>query len=263
MLESFSTIIDPEVAEFAIEYFQSRFVLATTAVRSVADRGSNENELDDHSHTVKLRSSVLCDAKAQHFDPYIGCSVELVDIIDKIMELSQRTGHDSQPGYPDPERIMRARVLEERTHQSIAKNGSIQFINLRKSTEAFQFSILIYLQLTCFGSSPSDTSIVEYHHRLMICSSDILVNTEGRRQMFPMWPLFIAGCTCSSEQQRTAVWECFVNLRIHWPFHNVSAIERALWTIWQVRDNALPLSRIRYQDWQDTMSKFGWKLSLT
>lgn len=206
--------------------------------------------------TLSKETSIM-----RHVDPYIGCPAELVDILGQISDLAcctKKTPKEEVRGY---EFFAKAQHLEDQISQVGTKYKNQSCVGLRKSIEAFQTAAWIYLHLACFNLSMEDSGLVARHCRLVGCLSEIV--TEGHRTMCPMWPLFIAGCTCSSDEQRAVILDLFLKLETQWPFQNISAIRKGIWTVWQVRDNTQVPTRAAHQDWQETMYNFGWKLSLT
>lgn len=257
LVESFLTSIDSGVVNFATEYFRSRSVLALTATNQ-----SNEHLLRRKAYSNspcfgRLQADKL---RTQEFDVYVGCASDIIDTLDDIKELVQDTKITTRS---DSARASQFRCLEERIHQSLLPKTQAVSPSLLKSNKAFGLSALLYLHLTCFNSSIHDMLIIGVQTTLINTLCEILADARGQRQMFPMWPLFIAGCTCSAEEQRATVRDIFSHLAAHWPFHNVTAIERAIWAIWRDRDSLQLPCKSTSRDWQETLSKFGWKLSLT
>ena len=260
LLDTFPTLIEPHVASFAAEYFRSRCILTSTVTGPEDDLTHVETSRAS-SGPLPANGPVLNTTPEYSIDPYIGCSGELLGLINNISDLSLRRRSSEMPERAEEAFIREAQMIEDQLHHCMEGVAGMLCYSLSKSVESFQIAALIYLHITCFGRSPDDIDASGYHHRLITCLTDFI--TEDRRQICPMWPLFIAGCSCCSDEQRATVWNIFLGLKIHWPFHNIIAVKRAVWTVWQTRDHAKPPSWRAWQDWQVILGKFNWRLCLT
>ncbi|CAJ0541211.1 Ff.00g079370.m01.CDS01 [Fusarium sp. VM40] len=241
LLESFGTSIDPNVAEFVLQYFRFRYILMETTQPSHED--------DPYRHAmVKLAKAEANLPHARNLvDEQIGCSMDLVDIINEISSLSTNIPQDLHA---------KGQEIEQRI-EHLSQDNVDEY--LCKSAESFRIAAQIYLRLVCYNTPITHPSILQPHEALLLCLSDIIVEGQTRRS-FPMWPLFLAGCACSSDQQRKVVLDHFALLDSQWPISNISAVWNALKLIWHTRDLHTSSSN---QDWREVVHKFGWKLSLS
>ncbi|KAH8734045.1 fungal-specific transcription factor domain-containing protein [Ilyonectria robusta] len=268
LLDNFSTSIDPAVAKFAVQYFRFRYILLeTTQPKKIAlTTSSNPHAVSYHhaiNHIAEAEYALpLIQGSESLVDEHIGCSMELVDIINQTSALSLATDP-----YIDQDMLLdqchtECERLERRLLQLSPEIVDMSNDYLLKSAESFRVAAQIYLRLTCLDASITQPSIVEPHKELLSCLSDIIVEGESRRS-FPMWPLFIAGCACFSDEQRKTVLGLFSILASKWPISNISAVWKAVRTVWHTRDLAVSPASCKEQDWQDVIHRFGWKLSLS
>ncbi|ENH70383.1 hypothetical protein FOC1_g10012308 [Fusarium oxysporum f. sp. cubense race 1] len=242
LLESFGSSIDPNVAEFVLQYFRFRYILMETT---------------QPTHQDSLHQAMAGLAKAEATLPHsrnlvdeqIGCSMDLVDIINEISSLST---HD----ISKDQLYATGQEIEQRL-EDLSFQGTDDY--LLRSAESFRIAAQIYLRLVCYNTAITHPSILALHESLLSCLSDIIVEGQTRRS-FPMWPLFLAGCACSSDEQRKVVLDHFMLMDSKWPISNISAVWNALKLIWHTRD--LQVSSTN-QDWREIIHKFGWKLSLS
>jgi hypothetical protein len=241
LLESFGTTIDPNVAEFVLQYFRFRYILMETT------QPSHEDDPYRQAMITLARAEANLPHARNLVDEQIGCSMELVDIINEISSLSTNIPKDLHAKGQD---------IEQRI-EHLSQDNVDDYLS--KSAESFKIAAQIYLRLVCYNTPITHPSILEPHEALLLCLSDIIVEGQTRRS-FPMWPLFLAGCTCSSDQQRKVVLDHFALLDSQWPISNISAVWNALKLIWHTRDLHTSSSN---QDWREVVHKFGWKLSLS
>lgn len=264
LLDSFATTIDPSVTKFALDYFRFRYILLkTTEPRPHTEQPVPADAPEasyDHAMTclVKAESSLpFLDDFRTLIDEHTGCSMEVVDIINQITALSLAVGQNNRQETRD-HLYSEGQVLEHKIRQMNLDAPSEYLV---KSAECFKIAAQIYLRLVCFDTSITHPSILEPHQDLLDLLSSTIVEGQPRRS-FPMWPLFIAGCTCSSDDQRKTVLDLFTILDGQWPISNIAAVWKAVRTVWQARDlSASPLSC--KHDWQEIIHKFGWKLALS
>lgn len=259
LLDNFSTSIDPAVAKFVLQYFRFRYILMeTTQPRRIADPDDPYHHAMSRIAQAEYTLPILHGAN-NLVDEHIGCSMELVDIINHISALSLAAGPRREMSMV--QRQSECRLLEQRILKLCPEIDDMSNEYLLKSAESFQVAAQIYLRLTCLDAEITHASILEPHAKLLKWLSEIIVEGQPRRS-FPMWPLFIAGCTCSSDEQRKTVIGLFSILDGQWPLSNISAIWNAVRTVWHTRDLAVtPMAG--KQDWQEVIHKFGWKLALT
>ncbi|CAM1507804.1 Fc.00g046520.m01.CDS01 [Cosmosporella sp. VM-42] len=267
LLDNFATSIDPAVTNFALQYFRFRYILLkTTEPKGLTEVPPSDGHEASYDHAMDRLAETESALPFMHdsegvIDEHLGCSVKLVDIINQISALSLATNDETElsrdPLYTEGQH------LEHRLMQTKCWTaGDAPDEYLTKSAECFRIAAQIYLRLVCYDASITHPSVLEPHRRLLACLSDIIIEGQTRR-LFPMWPLFIAGCTCSSDEQRKAVLNHFTTLDSQWPISNIAAVWKAVRTIWQARDLASPQTSSKQQDWQEIIHKFGWKLSLS
>ncbi|KAH7160353.1 fungal-specific transcription factor domain-containing protein [Dactylonectria estremocensis] len=268
LLDNFSTSIDPSVAKFVLQYFRFRYILMeTTQPKKSAQAMSSGLEDLPYDHAMNRIAEAeyalpLIHGSESLVDELIGCSMEMVDIINQISALSLTIDPTNEEDVSIDRRHMECQHLEHRIMQLSPEIVGIEEDYLLKSAESFRVAAQVYLRLTCHEASISQPSIMEPHQKLLACLSDIIVEGESRRS-FPMWPLFIAGCTCFTDEQRKTVLDLFSILDNKWPISNISAVWKAVRTVWHTRDLTATPASCKQQDWQDIIHKFGWKLALS
>ncbi|KAJ2905769.1 hypothetical protein MKZ38_004446 [Zalerion maritima] len=172
---------------------------------------------NDHGATLDGNGYRSKAAEYKAADEHFGCSMELVNIISEISALSSSFRLD--PQEQACKRTM-ADSLERRAHHIRFRNPGGADDYLLKRAECFRVAILVN----------------------ELCGAI----TEGQpRRYFPMWPLFIAGCACSSDDHRRAVLHMFVILDGKWPIMeyfnrlggnlDYSADSRTMWQQSQVQ----------------------------
>ncbi|KAF7550733.1 hypothetical protein G7Z17_g5519 [Cylindrodendrum hubeiense] len=267
LLDNFTTSIDPAVAKFVLQYFRFRYILMETTQPKNHARGSSDSDDLSYHHAMNRIAEAeyalpLIHGSESLVDEHIGCSMELVDIINQVSALSLAVDPLNDQQMSIEQRHAECQHLEHRILQLSPEIIDKSNDYLLKSAESFRVAAQIYLRLTCHDASITQSSISEPHKKLLACLSGIIVEGESRRS-FPMWPLFIAGCTCFSDEQRNTVLGLFSILDSKWPISNISAVWKAVRTVWHTRDLTISPATCKQQDWQDTIHKFGWKLALS
>ncbi|KAI8662206.1 Zn(2)-C6 fungal-type domain-containing protein [Fusarium sp. Ph1] len=261
LIDSFGTTIDPSVAQFALQYFRFRYVLMETT--KPTGRPQEATDSVDLAMAGLARAEVTLPKLHETrgiIDEQIGCSMDLVDIINEISALSLASGGHDDTVSKD-HLYTKGQELEHRINQLSTQDISTDEY-LLKSAESFRIATQIYLRLVCYNTPITHPSILEPHEALLSCLSDIISERQARRS-FPMWPLFLAGCACSSDEQRKPVLDYFTLLDSKWPISNISAVFQAVRTVWHTRDLISSSNSCTNQDWRDVIHKFGWKLSLS
>jgi hypothetical protein len=197
-------------------------------------------------------------------DELIGCSTEVVHLINQITALSvtmSRAMADNPRIRPHAE----GQLFERRIKGLSMQIPGLVNEYLLNSAEAFRIAAQIYLRLVCYDMSIADPSILQLHQALCVCLQSVIVE-GGPRRSFPMWPLFLAGCTSVYDNQRKKIIELFEIVNSQWPISNIAAVWTAVKTVWHTRDLELctpATSSCKQQDWQDVIHRFGWKLALS
>ncbi|KAL3451568.1 fungal-specific transcription factor domain-containing protein [Aspergillus insuetus] len=270
LLDNFSPSIDPGVARFVLTYFRFRYIMMKTTEPTAIVRHGNEGSSDlYHDHVISCLAitddtSPLFHGPNSAIDELIGCSTEIVHIINEITSLSvamSRQTADNPPIRPRAE----GQLFERRIKQLSIQTLDIANEYLLTSAEAFRIAAQIYLRLACYDMSIADPSILDLHEALCACLQSVIVE-GGPRRSFPMWPLFLAGCTSVYDAQRKTIIELFEIVNSQWPISNIAAVWTAVKTVWHSRDLELctpATSSCKQQDWQDVIHRFGWKLALS
>ncbi|KAF6836798.1 hypothetical protein CMUS01_05278 [Colletotrichum musicola] len=259
-----SSRISPDCAALVLQYFRFRYVLMkTTQHKNLLESSDQPGESVSDQWDEALRAlDKFLPGTSQTVDPQIGCSMELVELINKITAAgaaaSGSTAKNSSTISPE----LDGATLEKRVRQlkSYATGPDSEY--LLKSAECFRLATLIYLQLVLFNAPIRFPSMPVTSQPLLDCLSEIICEDQPRR-CFPMWPLFIAGCVSCTDAHRKAVLDHFNLLDKKWPISNIATVTKAIQTIWQTRDFDNGIEPTTHRDWQDIIDKFGWKLSLS
>ncbi|KAF2011405.1 hypothetical protein BU24DRAFT_453964 [Aaosphaeria arxii CBS 175.79] len=270
ILDQFKHQVDPSTAQFVLTYFRFRYILMETTRPSanglLQRRVSNaepaafeicSEQFDDSFWSTS--SSESSKETAKIVDESLGCPTELVESIEQIARISSAVS-DSDTFREDL--FIQANLIDKEVTDMKFAIRQAQDDYLLQSAEAFRAAIQIYLRLVCFAMPTTHQSILTLHKSLIDVLSEIIIEDQIRRS-FPMWPLFIAGCACSSDEQRKAVLEFYTTVDKQWPISNISTVWAAVRTVWQSRDLSPNSSSLKQRDWQDIIHRFGWKLSLT
>lgn len=266
LLNTFATTIDPSVTKFALQYFRFRYILMkTTEPRSLAEPPAADAPEASYDHAMTILAETeaslpFLQESKNVIDEHFGCSMEIIDIINQISALSLAVSQGNRQESRD-HLYSEGQVLEHKLRQIAGRTLEAPHEYLLKSADCFRIAGQIYLRLVCYETSITHPSITEPHAELLALLSECIVEGQPRRS-FPMWPLFIAGCTCTSDDQRKAVLDYFAILDNTWPISNISAVWKAVRTVWQARDLASSPASSK-QDWQEIIHKFGWKLALS
>ncbi|KAL3486766.1 fungal-specific transcription factor domain-containing protein [Aspergillus germanicus] len=270
LLDNFYASIDQGVAKFVLTYFRFRYIMMkTTEPKGILGlhNGASSDLYDDRVMiclTVTHAASPLSDDSNTAIDELIGCSTEIVHIINQITALSvamSREPSDNSCIQPYAE----GQLFERRINQLSMQTLNIPNEYLLTSAKAFKVAAQIYLRLVCYNMSIADPSILQLHEALCVCLQSVIVE-GGPRRSFPMWPLFLAGCTSAYDGQRKMIIELFEIVNSQWPISNIAAVWTAVKTVWHSRDLELctpATSSCKLQDWQDVIHRFGWKLALS
>ncbi|KAM5344701.1 hypothetical protein ACJ41O_010563 [Fusarium nematophilum] len=257
ILDNFAGMIDPNIAQFALQYFRFRYILMETTQPATPD------SFDEAMAGLARAEAVLPTLQGTRgiIDAQIGCSMELVDIVNEISALSLVSGGSNDARSTD-HLYTKGEEIERKLIELTIHDFDDTDEYLLKSAESFRIAAQIYLRLVCYNTAITHPSILQPHEALLSCLSDIIVEEQVRRS-FPMWPLFLAGCACSSDEQRKVVLDYFTLLDGKWPISNISAVWNAVRTVWHTRDLISSSTSGTHQDWRDVIHKFGWKLSLS
>ncbi|KAM5357961.1 hypothetical protein ACJZ2D_015729 [Fusarium nematophilum] len=222
ILDNFAGMIDPNIAQFALQYFRFRYILMETTQPATPD------SFDEAMAGLARAEAVLPTLQGTRgiIDAQIGCSMELVDIVNEISALSLVSGGSNDARSTD-HLYTKGEEIERKLIELTIHDFDDTDEYLLKSAESFRIAAQIYLRLVCYNTAITHPSILQPHEALLSCLSDIIVEEQVRRS-FPMWPLFLAGCACSSDEQRKVVLDYFTLLDGKWPISNISAVWNAL-----------------------------------
>ncbi|KAF9880963.1 hypothetical protein CkaCkLH20_01113 [Colletotrichum karsti] len=238
--------VSPDCAALVLQYFRFRYILMKTTENKgeIQDvRGSIQPASEECGEAIEALHRLSATSGAQQtVDPQIGCSMELVELIQSISNASEN-GASLEKHIRDLDFLATDEYL-------------------LKSAECFRFAALIYLHLVVYDAPIRFPSMSTLLQPLIDSLSEVIV-ADQRRRSFPMWPLFIAGCVSCTEAHRKAVLDLFNLLDSKWPISNISTVTQVMLTIWKIRDLDNGLAPTVQHDWQNIIQKFGWKLSLS
>lgn len=271
IINNFADLVDPQILFFVYSYFQSRtiFFLTTSASGQLDEATTatntmhaNTSELHDASN-LKLDFDQLC-TNRMRIQPHMGCSLGLLELIAQTTRLVQRKRQQRQSGRNSltNEEDIRSRAMSIRSQlESLVEENPSGNDYLATCAECFRVAADLFLQLAC------DVPLHQVFLQEKLC---YLLGRIGRvvyegqeRQLFPMWPLFLAGCLSSSDEDRLRVLDYFAVLSQQWPISNIPVVREATETIWKSRDlNPDSKSRDGF-DWQVIIEQMNWKLALS
>ncbi|PYI02429.1 hypothetical protein BO78DRAFT_351608 [Aspergillus sclerotiicarbonarius CBS 121057] len=272
IINSFSSMIDPEILFFARSYFQSRaiFFRTTGSHHNVSHKDPDPlaNPQPDISHCMDIFSRSLnlstsyTDERAK-IQSHIGCSLSLLDIIARATDLVsqkqqlRRTGTNSF--FSEGEMLQRVISLRSEL-DSLPKEYSPDSEYLTTCGQCFRMAADLYLQLAC-DISLSQPNLQTLLGKLLDHIGQV-IREDQERQLFPMWPLFLAGCLSTSDDDRVRVLDYFTYLSYSWPVSNVAIVRKATEMVWKFRD-LNPHDCGSGFDWQTIINRMNWKLSLS
>lgn len=290
IINNFAELVDPQILFFVYSYFQSRtiFFLTTSATGQLdeAETTTTTTKTATHAHkkssssfssssssssssdlndlpSLKLDFDQLC-INRMRIQPHMGCSLGLLDIIAQTTRLVQRKRKQRQSGRNSlaNEETIRSKAMSIRSQlESLVEENPSGNDYLATCAECFRVAADLFLQLAC------DVPLYQVFLQEKLC---YLLGRIGRvvyegqqRQLFPMWPLFLAGCLSSSDEDRLRVLDYFAVLSQQWPISNIPVVREATETIWKSRD-LNPDSKARDGfDWQIIIEQMNWKLALS
>lgn len=91
----------------------------------------------------------------------------------------------------------------------------------------------------------------------------------GGRRSSSLWPLFIAACHVSTDEDRVYVLERFHGIESRKRFGNIRPVRKVVEHVWKMRDLRADLvgnerdKADRCFEWEDAMALLGSNLSLT
>lgn len=118
----------------------------------------------------------------------------------------------------------------------------------------------LYLQLAC--DIPLTQPALQTLLAKLLDHIGKVIREDQERQLFPMWPLFLAGCLSTTDEDRVRVLNYFTYLAHAWPVSNIPIVREATETVWKFRD-LNPHECGSGFDWQMIISRMNWKLALS
>ena len=295
LLRKFSGSIAEDTASFAMGYSLFRLILMQTTkyelqqtekestilqdlspdsakqwVRSTSHEGDSvmvlptlETSFSRDKDLFARSSEVL---PIDEIDVHTGCSSRILQMIERITALAALKRRQHPYRSTSVCAVSRFQYEVEQIEAALDAASVIDFRNiddyLCKSAESFRIATQIYLQLVCFNVSIDQALVKNYLHSLISLFEDIVCEGQHRRS-FPMWPLFIAACVSTSDEERGLVLGFFHILSKQWPVSNVEIVMEVLETIWKARDINQQSPDNGSFDWQEFITSHGWKLSLS
>lgn len=269
----FASFIGRDSALFAYQYFSSRWILLETTMPPGTYPW--EEVMAEHSMTYQLLQSLnsmleqTIDAvptvAMQNIDNNVGCSLEYIQLINRISILSAMKFHCQADKAATQETHELYSItamafddaLEEMVFTTSSKDAYVE-----QSSRCFKLAGRVYLRLICFDVSLTSLALTEMQDDL-VQTLRLVINDDQGRRAFPMWPLFIAGCVSFEDEHRKIVLDMFRTLERKWPIGNITYVRNVTTRIWQSRDLNGYDNHSRRHDWQRLITTFGWKLELS
>ncbi|RAK75088.1 Zn(II)2Cys6 transcription factor [Aspergillus fijiensis CBS 313.89] len=296
IINSYGSAVDPEIFFFTQSYFQSRALFfrttgcnppqhqtTTTTTTSPPDHHPSTLSKTPTPPPPKTTTSqhlppeifpwdiYLHDtAHKTTYQPHIGCSLGLLDIIARATDL-----------------VTHKQNLRSSGTSSLASEGAMmhQAMQLRSELDAlaevypapptttkdreylatcgqcFRLAADLYLQLAC--DIPLTQPTLQKLLGRLLDRIGRVIREDQERQLFPMWPLFLAGCLSAADEARVRVLTYFSYLTQSWPVSNVGVAREAMETVWKYRDLNPHDSPASGLDWQGILGRMNWTLALS
>lgn len=264
IIHSFANVIDQQILFFVYSYFQFRAIFFLTT----SSRGQADGEVHTNMSTLQCPPEIKnidYDANSRaRIQPHMGCSLSLLDIIAQTTRLVQQKRHQRQNGRSSLacEETIRSQAMSIRSQlDSLNEENPTGNDYLATCAECFRMAANLFLQLAC-DIPLSQPTLQDQLSRLLNRIGQV-VHEDQERQLFPMWPLFLAGCLSSTDEDRLQVLDYFEVLSHQWPISNIPVVQEATETIWKSRDlNPEDKGRDGF-DWQIVIDQMNWKLALS
>ncbi|KAE8420385.1 fungal-specific transcription factor domain-containing protein [Aspergillus pseudocaelatus] len=226
------------------------------------------------SHMLLLINEILSlkqDAQAfchQSSDP---CTAQLAaqqkhaEISDKITTLEASLAATTQ--------IIPVSLYKNRSSAE-SKHG---FRLLKSTSEAYRLAAYLLLSEAAsphfLGYTPATTQSIEqlrdtaqraqYVDRIFHLANYVVSSVDHLPISWPLWPLFIASCCCSRDEE-TRAREIFCTARDKAPYENIPRAQTLVELLWKRRGtqvesgNSLRVGRF---EWESVMESLGWQTS--
>ncbi|RAQ77133.1 hypothetical protein COH20_007480 [Aspergillus flavus] len=150
---------------------------------------------------------------------------------------------------------------------------------LKSTSEAYRLAAYLLLSEAVsprfLGYTPASTQSIEqlrdsaqraqYVDRIFHLASYVVSSVDHLPISWPLWPLFIASCCCSrDEETRTRALEIFGSAREKAPYENIPRAQTLVELLWKRRDmqtesdNSVRIGRF---EWESAMESLGWQTS--
>ncbi|CAD0086255.1 unnamed protein product [Aureobasidium vineae] len=268
----FASDISRECALFAYQYFGFRWILLETTMppgtyplEEVTSETSMTAQLLQNMNTMLQQTiDTVPTVAMQNIDNKLGCSLEYLQLVNRISTLSALKYHCQT------DEIVAEETSDLYSTTALAFDDALRDIvfvakahdsYLEHSSRCFKLAGRVYLRLICLDASLTQLALNAMQTDLLRALR-LVISEDQQRRAFPMWPLFIAGCASFEDEHRKAVLDMFRTLERKWPISNISYVRNVTTQIWQSRDlNGYDNSR--RHDWQTLITTFGWKLALS
>ncbi|KAE8381670.1 fungal-specific transcription factor domain-containing protein [Aspergillus bertholletiae] len=163
------------------------------------------------------------------------------------------------------------------THQN-SEDSRHGFRLLKSISEAYHLAALLLLSEAVsprfLGYTPATTLTIrlrdpmqraQYVDRIFHLASYVVSTVDHLPIAWPLWPLFIASCCCSrDEETRARALRIFRAARDKAPYENIPRAQTVVERLWERRDmqtkpdNSAQVGRF---EWESTMESLGWQTS--
>jgi len=271
--DHFASSISRNSALFAYQYFSSRWILLETTMPPGTYPW--EEVMAEHSMTFQLLQNLdtmleqtvdtIPTVAMQNIDNNIGCSLEYIQLINRISILSAMKFHCQSDAAATNEThrlySTTAMAFDDALKDMVFVTRS-KDTYMEQTSQCFKLAARVYLRLICLDATSTSLALIEMQADL-VQALRLAINEDQPRRAFPLWPLFIAGCTSCEDEHRRLILDMFRTLERKWPIGNIAYVRNVTTQIWQSRDlNGYDVNSRRH-DWQRLITTFGWKLELS
>ncbi|KAK6008227.1 hypothetical protein QM012_000130 [Aureobasidium pullulans] len=268
----FAPFISQACALFAYQYFGFRWILLETTMppgtyplEEVTSATSMTAQLLQNMSTMLQQTiDTVPTVAMQNIDNKLGCSLEYLQLVNRISTLSALRYHCQADEIVAEETSdlysVTALAFDDALRDMVFVARANDYY-LEHSSRCFKLAGRVYLRLICLDASLTALALIDMQTDLLQALR-LVINEDQQRRAFPMWPLFIAGCASFQDEHRKTVLDMFRTLERKWPISNISIVRNVTTQIWQSRDlNGVDCSQ--RHDWQTLITTFGWKLALS
>lgn len=269
------SIHSQELASFFDRYFAFHLVLARTAFR-----------INDTScQSIPLPARLL--ESPDTIDPYMGFSHSLLLLINQVAELAWSQADDPTHSHAPTASYLRRRL--EGLDQTLPSQCDDPNTECAAIAEANRLGALLLLHEIGSTKSTSTSNLrqqpIGTREKAQYVKMILNLMLEKRANMMrtavlPLWPLFLAGCCASGEEDRITVMQLFEEVEGIQRFGNVAPAMEVIKMVWRQQDLSVQDERKRQKSiiadegweqpqefrftWEHAMLMLGgWKLSLT